>query len=1167
MPSAKLRTLRRLTMTRPIVHPCAAGGFIVLAMAAICMAAATASAQPTLEADPSTTEIAAGQGFVVDFTLTASDDETVSDVTFQAEFPPEFTVVSLPSLTDPCLESASYDNDTLSVTFGRLGFGQSCSFSLPIATDEGPFVGVFPILYPEFDVGSVTLAPDDTTISVIESPLSLAVTTAQSEVPFDSATEVTASFSGTLGSGDFLRLTTLRVSLSPGLEFVENVPVEIDCPQPFTATNEGASLLLRTQGLFSASFDCEARFFVRSREAGEHSISFGEAFVGFGESVGSGVVRTSLTTSQPGPLALVSTPGITQTALGQPVTLDYRLLNRTRSTETTGIGFTLPIPPELGANVALPEEGSCGPDSSFSFANNTITASDLRVGPASDCELSFALTATELVAETTVILSSNVSGQHEGQSVSAAPVEHYLLAPDDIVSDITIDPTTVNAGGVLEFELRIENRSTAEISDLAQAIDLSNADGLSSWQLSEESCSANLVQSPPGQEPRVNVIVPTLPAGQTCVFSLSANVDPATSPNRYSLGLVRPGTLASAQGQSPYRFFSYDLRALPAVRITPQYEAGATSTMPGGVVTLQIELITGENHAPLSEELYFLLQPGAFPPGTALVGGDTEACGGGLVSTSLPLTLDGATIEANTTCTFSVDIELPEVASRDTIALTLSEYSGTIEGEPLTLQDVEVGSLTIESLSLNLAVSPPLVSGGDSFTLTGTLTNGSSLDLTSGSGTLVLDSEMEGATLDAGSITSDCPGTPSAGGESLFLTTSLPAGDSCSFSAQYATSESTAPGDYSIGFNSGFLAELAVGAALPLAVPPARVTIAAPIVPLLSFDGGQEDTPAGNNLRATLSLTNISADSTSATDLTLEADEAASGVTLDSSTSTCSFDSETAGPSDLTIEGLTLSPEADCTLVLDVTTEGASLAAQQAVIRIGEFAGDLAVSEGSGAAIRDEVPLTRYDLAVSGSDEALTIGETGNLEATITPAGSAVAGNLLTLSVRAEAGGVDFSNVSLVDVCGQQVDASSSATRLDIGPFALEPGESCVVTIPLFAAASGGEGTYSVTAGPLSDPSATLSPGQSIDVEIVAPEDPDTGNPDAGDDTGTDDAGDDTSTDDAGDDTGTDDAGGSLGSGSEGGCATVPTRQTWPTFLLALVLAIVTLGRRARRER
>lgn len=531
-------------------------------------------------------------------------------------------------------------------------------------------------------MGSVTLDPDDTTINVIESPLSLAVAAAQSEVPFDSVTEVTASFSGTLDSGDFLQLQTLRVSPSPGLELVEEAPVEIDCSQPFFATNEGSSLLLRTQGVFSTSFDCEARFYVRSRGAGEHSISFGEAFVGFGDAVGSGVVRTSVTTPQPGPLALVSTPGITQIALGQPVTLDYRLLNRTRNIETTGIGFTLPIPAELGASVDLPEDGSCGPDSTFSYSGDTVSASDLRVGPASDCELSFALTATELLAENTVILSSNVSGQHAGQSVSAAPVEHYLLAPDDIVSDITIVPATVNAGGVLEFELSIENRSTAEISNLVQAIDLGNADGLSSWQLTEESCSANLSQSGPGQDPRVNVTLPTLSAGETCVFSLSANIDPSTSPNRYALGLVKPGTFSSVQEQSPYRFVSYDLRALPTVRVTPQYEAGATSSMPGDVVTLQIELITGENHAPLSEDLYFLLQSPEFPPGTALVGGDTEACGDGLVSTSLPLTLDGATIEANSTCTFSVDIELPEAASRGTIALEFSEYSGTIEGEP-----------------------------------------------------------------------------------------------------------------------------------------------------------------------------------------------------------------------------------------------------------------------------------------------------------------------------------------------------------------------------------------------------------------------------------------------------------------------------------------------------
>ena len=327
-----------------------------------------------------------------------------------------------------------------------------------------------------------------------------------------------------------------------------------------------------------------------------------------------------------------------------------------------------------------------------------------------------------------------------------------------------------------------------------------------------------------------------LAAGSSCSFDVTLQVPASAPPGSYSnvtsslsFELGDPPVAAIIAGATARLTISEPLTFAKA------FDADAVA--PGETVSLEFT-IDNAHTSYSADELTFTDDLGAALEGLEALGLPiSDVCGAGsMLSGTDVITLTGGTIAPESSCTFSVELQVPsDVTSGTTVSNVSSELSGLVNGiartAPPARDELEVTLMTLsKSFEDDLEV-------GSSTTLTFVIENLNGDSTATGVGfTDDLDAVLEGLTATGTPIEDACgPGSVLDGSSVLTLRGgNVDAGGSCTFDVTVGVPSGAAPGEYE-NVTSELSSDLGV------AGDPATATLT--VVPAVIPDGGVDAGP------------------------------------------------------------------------------------------------------------------------------------------------------------------------------------------------------------------------------------------------------------------------------------------------------------------------------------
>lgn len=374
------------------------------------------------------------------------------------------------------------------------------------------------------------------------------------------------------------------------------------------------------------------------------------------------------------------------------------------------------------------------------------------------------------------------------------------------------------------------------------------------------------------------------------------------------------GAISSTQGGTGLTA-SATLNVIAAPTFTKSF--GASSIQLNGTTTLSFAITNASatfplNNVSFTDNLVAGLVVATPPNQVGMCGGGTITANAGASSISLA----GATIAANTNCTFSVNV---------------TGTSAGVKNNSVTLSTTELGSTPTATASINViapptiakAFSPTSIASGGSSTVTLTLTNPNATDTLTGASftdTLANMSAAGGAV--GGTCAGTTPATLSAGATALsFSGITIPAGGSCTVT--FAVTSTTA-GNHPNTTSGVTTAQTPTAGQ---ASNTATLTVVAP--PQIAKSFSPTSISVNGNSTLTITITNPSANTVALTGVVVT-DAFPAGLEVDATptaTNSCSTGTfaPVAGATSVSISGATIPVNTTCTFSVKVkaTTVGA----------------------------------------------------------------------------------------------------------------------------------------------------------------------------------------------------------------------------------------------------
>jgi uncharacterized repeat protein (TIGR01451 family) len=625
----------------------------------------------------------------------------------------EFTITNI-SATSSATDIAFTDNlgaflSGIEVSLPPSGFcggGSTATFSI--------FNGMFTMAGGSLDPSSSCTFSVDLTIPIGASPGVYTNTTSAVSAVVDatSQTGLPASDSLTISAGPVLRKSFSRDRVMPG----ETVTLE------FTLTNTGetsgeATAIAFTDDLSEALAGLSAIGLPLSDICGSGSSIAGTTSLGFsggslaaGQSCTFGVTlqvpagslpgRYTNTTSTvtalvagnatTGPSAhddlLIGGLDVSQAFTddpvipGETVTLEFTITNTAATAEVTDIGFTDNLNTVLSglAAIGLPLNDICGPGSTISGAGS-LSFSGGALSPGSSCTFDISLQVPPgALSGTYANTTSAIQAIFDGFPVVLDPARDSLVVDADLLrltTSFTNDPVLPGATVNLAFSLT-NLHAGQSATDISFTDDLDAAlTGLAAIGLPASVCGGTLAGT--------DLLTFTggfLAPGASCSFSVELQV-PA--------GLPSGTTATNTTSQVTGKIGGLPVNGAPAgdalkVSSLSLIKAFGGTSRAGKTVTLQFAI---DNNHPTdtAADLRFSDNLGAMFPGLVATGLPlNNICGtGSLLSGTGIITLSGATLGPEESCSFSVSLLLPLNAPHGFSLNTTS---------PLTVQGLEVAA-------------------------------------------------------------------------------------------------------------------------------------------------------------------------------------------------------------------------------------------------------------------------------------------------------------------------------------------------------------------------------------------------------------------------------------------------------------------------------------------
>lgn len=862
--------------------------------------------------------------------------------------------------------------------------------------------------------------------------------------------------------------------LPSGLTIASPAGVISDCRGVVSAPDGGSTISL-VEGSLGANSSCTIRVNVTAAAPGTYTNLSGDLTSNVGNS-GPAEADLTVDAGRPG-FSKGFSPSVVP--FGGRSTLTFTIDNSLNASGAFNPAFTDHLP----AGMVIADPANLVTD----CPNVTVTATPgtdvIRVVPA--------LSSSLIAAGATCTVSVDVVGGGTGQlentsgSLSSSPssagasrssglaTAALTVTADRIalVKSFTNDP--VSPGGTVDLEFSIFNLNRDVVTDIGFSDDLDAVlpgGGLIATGLPLSVCGGTL--SSPDGGATIEFTGGTLPGSNglndganICTFSVTLQIPADAAFGEFTNATsaitadVRGTTISGAPAAD-------DLTIAPLLALTKSFTDDPVAA--GGSVILEYTLTNSNPSA--AAGITFSDELTTFLPATVTADLPADGfCGAGsemdLVSPGtdrLSLLVTGAEVPANSSCTFSVTIDVPLDVPNGAYPSTSSPVTGVVDGTPATGSPASDTLVVVAPPALHMSFTDdPVLAGGTSkleFTIS--LNENSPSDATDISFSLDLGAALPGLATTPGLSVPDVCGlgstlldsSPDADGSEISLVGgTLQTGQSCTFSLDVFIPAGTASGAYT-STTSSLLAT--VGGLNLTGAPASDVLDVANLV--LTKEFIDDPVIAGGNVTLRYTLTNNSP-TLAATSITFEDDLdedlpglSAAGLPLSDICGVGSILVGSAGNTVITFVGGSLDPLASCSF--DVTL---SVPAGTASSGYPSATSDFeAVIDGTAIALPNAsdtltVSSELLQLTKSFTDDPVDPGGTATLEFTLSNLGSS---DVTDISFTDDLGttlpGLVAVGLPVSDICGAGSSLSGTSV-LTFSGGSLAAGTDCTFGVTL----------------------------------------------------------------------------------------------------------------------
>jgi uncharacterized repeat protein (TIGR01451 family) len=425
---------------------------------------------------------------------------------------------------------------------------------------------------------------------------------------------------------------------------------------------------------------------------------------------------------------------------GDTVTLRFEVTNGSTTASATDIAFQDILIDGLPSVSTTPDLDPCGPGSAASFTPPsdfdppTIALTGGNLAASESCTFDFILDVAEGVTTGTYVnTTSTIAATVDGETVDgpAATDTLEVVAAPDLGKEFLNGPVLAGGTVTLEFTLELDPESPGDVTDIAFTDDLDlvlnglEADGLPI----NDVCGAG------SQLSGTSLLTFTggsLSPGAICTFSAKLQVPVDALPGVYT------NTTSSVGGMS----LGLAVSSTPASEELEVGGLGLTKSftddpaLAGETVTLEFK-IDNLSQVASASSLSFVDDLRDTLDGLAVLGLPLEdPCGAGsqLIGTGgdTILVLTGGNLAPQTSCTFSLTLQIPSAAEVGDYPNTTSQLTGDVGGSQVTIGPATDVLTVIEPLTLGkLFIGDPVLPA-ETVTLRFTIANAAPADSATG---------------------------------------------------------------------------------------------------------------------------------------------------------------------------------------------------------------------------------------------------------------------------------------------------------------------------------------------------------------------------------------------------------------------------------------------------
>ena len=656
-----------------------------------------ASAVPTFSIAFSPSTIGPGSVSTLTYTIDNSAETTpVSGLAFTNTLPTGMTIANTPNAVSTCNNgnyTATSGASNISFNDYRLGKLSSCTLSVDVTSATGGTHTNTPSALTS-SAGSVSAASADLIVDLSRPGFSVALS--PSTIAPDGVSTLTYTIDNSLNGAD-ATFRTFTTNLPSGVLVSQLPNLSTSC----TVGSDGvtavafASVITGNYVTLTAGNTCTISVDITAATVGAYDIYSGD-LTRFGSSSSGGsntllnVERSFLDISFPASV----TPG-------SSATLTFGILNNNRDQDITALTFTDDLNAALSGLEAsvLPSTGFCGSGSTMSGTSNlTISGVNLTSGDSCSFDVTVLIplnaaagsyiNTTSTISydlagsSTTSSASSNTISVYNAPTVSMSFMDDPINTGEDVTLRFTITNTdTNNAATGITFTQNINDTFTGTgIKTLPDA----NSCGTGSTFAN----STNGVEVNGG----------SLSAAADCTFDVILTTPADGEPGSYAF--TTSFITATVAGAVVYGVPASDnlvIVAAPALSLS----IVESSIEPGDTVNAEFTLNYNENSTANATNVTFTVDlDNALSGMTASTASQTDVCGSGSTfSGTNTLTLTGGSLIPDSTCTFSVALQIPSDAIPSIITMDSSAVSATTSGMSVTSATAS-DTLLISGLSL-----------------------------------------------------------------------------------------------------------------------------------------------------------------------------------------------------------------------------------------------------------------------------------------------------------------------------------------------------------------------------------------------------------------------------------------------------------------------------------